>query len=82
MVSNVRHLTVARRTVPAAFGSEPPVPISLADSRPHATAASTSTLANRSVISVANSSRYSPSRSSTSATAPCIASKVTCQRSA
>jgi hypothetical protein len=57
MVSNVRYLTVARRTVAAASGSESPVPISLADSRPHATAGSTSTIANRSTISVANSSR-------------------------
>jgi hypothetical protein len=57
MVSYVRHLMVVGRTVPAAFGSESPVPIDLADCRPHATACSTSTIANRSVISVANSSR-------------------------
>ena len=57
MVSNVRHFMEAGRTVPAAFGSRPPVSVELADSRPHATAGSTSTIANRSVISVANSSR-------------------------
>ena len=34
-----------------------PVSVELADSRPHATAGSTSTIANRSVISVDNSSR-------------------------
>ena len=57
MVSNVYHFMVAGRTFPAAFGSPAPVSVDLADSRPHATAGSTSTIANRSVISVANSSR-------------------------
>jgi hypothetical protein len=59
-----------------------PLPVSpgLADSRPQATAGSTSTIANRSVISVDNSSRDSPSRSSTPATALCNSSNVLCQR--
>ena len=45
------------RTIPAAFGSVAPVSVELADCRPHATACSTSTITNRSVISVDNSSR-------------------------
>jgi hypothetical protein len=57
MVSNVRHFTVARRTVPAVFCSESPVLNHLAGFRPHATTCSISTIANRSVISVDNSSR-------------------------
>ena len=57
IVSNACHLIEAGRTLPAAFGSRPPVPLDLADSRPQATACSTSTIANRSVISVDNSSR-------------------------
>ena len=57
MVSNVRHLTAAGQTAPAAFGSESPASVDLANPRPHATAGSTSTIANRSVISVANSPR-------------------------
>jgi len=55
MVSNVGHFLEAGRIVPAVLGS--PVLVELADPRPHATASSTSTIANRSVISVDNSSR-------------------------
>jgi hypothetical protein len=48
---------MAGRTLPVAFGSRPLVRVELSESPSHATACSTSTIANRSVISVANSSR-------------------------
>ena len=57
MVSNVSHFMVAGRTVPVVFGSSSLVLIDPAEPPPHATAGSTSTIANRSVISVDNSSR-------------------------
>jgi hypothetical protein len=57
MVSNIRHLMRAGRTAAAVFGSRTPLPMALAEAPPYATACSTSTIANRSVISVANSSR-------------------------
>jgi hypothetical protein len=57
MVSNIRHLMREGRTVPAAFGTRSPVPMVLAEAPPYATAWSTSTIENRSVISVTNSSR-------------------------
>jgi len=50
-------LTAAGRTLPAAFGCRPSVTVDLAGPRPQAAACSTSTIANRSVISVDNSSR-------------------------
>ena len=53
MVSKLRQFLEAGRTVPMAG----PVSVELADCRPQATAGSTSTIANRSVISVDNSSR-------------------------
>jgi hypothetical protein len=59
-VSIVPCFSKVGRTVPEVFDSCSPVRVDLADASPHATRSFTSTIANRSVISVANSSRYSP----------------------
>jgi hypothetical protein len=57
MVSNVRRFYGVRTALPCGSDYVSPGPIDLAGSRPHATDRSTSTIANRSVISPDNSSR-------------------------
>src|SRR5437763_5202369 len=63
LVSHVGYFLVAGRASPVVFPTS--VPAELTEPRPHAAACSTSTIANRSAISVANSSRYPPRSSST-----------------
>jgi hypothetical protein len=57
MVRIVHCFSEVGRTVPEVFDSRSLVLVDLADSSPHATSSFTSTIVNRSVISVANSPR-------------------------